>query len=49
MDDEPTPLTSRLEPENLQNLTLGQYVLVNYEGELYPEKITEMKTKMTKF
>jgi hypothetical protein len=37
-NDGPTPLTSRL-----QNLTVGQYVLVNYESELYPGKITEMK------
>ena len=30
-------------PKSLQNLTVGLYILVNYEGELYPRKITEMK------
>lgn len=51
-DDEPTPSMSRPQPEStsrpsLQNLTVGQYVLVNYEGELYPGQITEMRNSDT--
>lgn len=28
-----------------QNLTVGDYVLVRYEGEIYPGRITEMKNE----
>ena len=43
-DDEFTRLTSltRNTP-NVQNLTVEQYVLVEYEGALYPGQITEIK------
>ena len=46
LDDEPTPSRSRSQPEStdsLQDLKVGQYVLVNYEDELYPGQITEMR------
>lgn len=46
LDDEPTPSTSSPQPQPescFQKLTVGHYVLVNYEGELDLGHITEMR------
>ena len=45
LDDEPTPLTSRSQPESLQNMTVGQYVLVNYEGNFIRGRSPRWKKK----
>lgn len=44
-EDEPNLSMSSQQGEfSVQDLTVGQYVLVNYEGELYPGKIIEIKS-----